>query len=106
MKDAGRLVKALGALQGNMTRMQQELESQQYEGQSAGGLVKVSMSGKGEPQRVDIDAEVLKEDAETVGDLVVAALRDAFTRKEADAKRRLAGIAGNLLPVGFRLPGM
>lgn len=102
----GKLVKSLSILQGNMAKIQKEIESSVFEGQAAGGLLKVGINGKGEAKSVTLHPDLLKESAEMIQDVMVAAINDAQRRKEAFSKDKLKGIAGGLLPVGFSLPGM
>lgn len=102
----GKMVKTLAALQGNMARIQKDIETAVFEGEAAGGLLKVSINGKGEARGAIVHPELLKEDPEMVGDILVAAINDAQRKKEAFSKDKLKGIAGGLLPVGFSIPGL
>lgn len=106
MQNPGKLIKAMTAVQANVTKIQKELAETQFEGKAGGGLVKVVVTGKGEAVSANIDAEVLKEDAETVADLFVAAFNDAANQKEALAKDKFKSVAGGLLPAGIALPNL
>lgn len=56
----------------------QAAASAEVEGSAGGGVVRVRMTGAGEPRSVHIDPAVVDpDDIETLEDLVVAALRDA-----------------------------
>lgn len=102
-----KMFKGLMDLQKKMDAVQQELGVAVFEGASAGGLVKVSMTGKGELKSVVIDPAVLtSEDAETVGDLIVVATRKAYEAKEEVAKSKLAAATAGVLPFGLKMPGM
>jgi DNA-binding YbaB/EbfC family protein len=105
MQHPGKLVKALAAMQQNVERIKAELAQSQFAGSAGGGLVRVVLTGSGEAVRVDIDPTVLEEDAETLGELVVAAINAANAEKERVSRAKLAGIAGGLLPAAIRLPG-
>ena len=88
-------------------QLQAQLAAIEVDGASGGGLVRVTLNGKGELRRIEIDPSLLKPDErETVQDLVVAAHGDAKTRLErrvADEMQKLAGTLG--LPPGLGLPG-
>jgi len=102
----GKLVKSIAALQGNMAKIQKEIEDAVFTGQAAGGLLQVSMNGKGVTTNVTVSPELLKEAPDMVGDVILAALNDANRRKEAFSKEKLKGMAGGLLPMGFSIPGL
>ena len=52
-------------------------------GESGGGMVKVTMNGKHEVKRVQIEPQVAAEDREMLEDLVAAAINDAVNKVEA-----------------------
>lgn len=101
------MFKGLAQMQQKMDTVQRELGAAIFEGTAAGGLVKVTMTGKGEIKSVVFDPAVLKsEDAGTVGDLVVVATRKAYEAKEEVAKQKLAVVTAGVLPFGMKMPGM
>lgn len=105
-KNLGGMLKGITELQKRMDAVQKEIAETNFEGSAAQGLVKVTMTGKGEVTRVTVDPTVLTEDAETVGDLVTVAAAKAYEAKEAMAKQKLSGIASGLLPMGLKIPGL
>ena len=72
------------------------------EGSVAGGAVTVTVSGTGELTGVTInptavsDPEELEENLEEIGDLVVAAYRDAKAKADALADQTLGPLAGGM----------
>jgi DNA-binding YbaB/EbfC family protein len=48
MKNLGQLMKQAQAMQSRMAEMQAELERVEMTGQAGGGMVKVTLNGKGE----------------------------------------------------------
>lgn len=102
----GKMLKSIQELQARMNTIQAELGDAVFEGEAANGLVKVSVTGKGEIKLVTIDPEVMSEGAEIVGDLVVVAARKAHDAKEVVAKQKLASVSSGLLPLGMKLPGL
>lgn len=84
-------------MQEQVVAAQAALADKTYEGTSGGGVVKATIMGSGELIPVDIDADVLDpDDAEMVGDLVVAAVNSAFVAMNADAQSSMGGLAGGL----------
>jgi nucleoid-associated protein EbfC len=82
--------------------LQAELDEMRITGQSGGGLVKVTLSGNQEPQGVEISPEALNEGAEVLSDLVLAALKDAYTMSTTTMRERMEELTGGLgLPGGF-----
>jgi nucleoid-associated protein EbfC len=82
--------------------LQAELDEMRITGQSGGGLVKVTLSGNQEPQGVEIAPEALNEGAEVLSDLVLAALKDAYTISTTTMRERMEELTGGLgLPGGF-----
>jgi DNA-binding YbaB/EbfC family protein len=93
-------------MQAKMAGLQDELATIEVIGTSGGGLVSVTITGKGELRNVKIDPSLLKpEEAEIVEDLIVAAHRDAHARAEAAIAEKMAEMTGGMgLPGGFKLP--
>jgi len=88
-----------------MEAMQAELDQIEVEGTSGGGLVSVTLSGKGEMKGVKIDPSLIKpEEKEIVEDLIVAAHADARRKAEAVMQEKMKAVAGGLpLPPGMKL---
>ena len=105
MKDLMGMMKQAQQLQARMQKVQDELSAMEISGQSGGGLVVVTLSGKGEMRSVKIDPSLLKPDeAEIVEDLIVAACQDAKGKVEAAMQSKMQEVAGGLpLPPGLKL---
>jgi DNA-binding YbaB/EbfC family protein len=106
MKNLGQMMKQAQEMQQKMGEMQERLAAAEVQGQSGGGLVKVTMSGKGEVKAVAIDPSLAKPDEiEVLEDLVLAAVNDARTKMEEYAGDQMKEVTGGLdLPGGFKLP--
>ena len=104
--DMKAIMKQAQAMQKKMEDMQQKLGEKIADGQAGGGLVKVTVSGKGELKKIDINPELLKpEEKEVLQDLIIAAFNDGKNKVESDFNSSMAGLAGELgLPPGFKLP--
>jgi len=106
MKDLGKLMKQAQELQEKMGKLQEDLGRLEVEGISGGGLVRVTLSGKGDLKAVKIDPSILQpSDAEMIEDLIVAAHNDAKKKAEERVQQETQGLLGGLpLPPGFKLP--
>ena len=92
-------------MQERMQKAQEELATREVEGQSGAGMVKVTMTGKHEVKRVQIDPKLLAEDRDMLEDLVAAAVNDAVHRVEAMTQEQMGSLtAGMQLPPGMKLP--
>lgn len=106
MKNLGKMMQQAQQLQAKMTQMQEELAELEVTGQSGAGMVKVTMNGKHEARRVEIDPSIFSsEDVAVVEDLIVAAINDAKSKAEAEMAKRMEDLTGGLgLPPGMKLP--
>ena len=100
------LMKKAQEMQSRMQDMQAEMEQTLVEGQSGGGMVRVTMTAKGTMKCLAIDASLFKpEEKDIVEDLVIAAHEDARKKSEAlMADKMKAATAGLPLPPGMKLP--
>ena len=106
MKDLGGLLKQAQAMQAKMAEFQANLEQVTVEGQSGGGMVKVTLSGKGALAKLSIDDSlIVPAEKEMLEDLVIAAHADAKAKLEERVAAEMSKITGGLpLPPGFKLP--
>ena len=104
LKDLGGLMQQAQQMQQKMKELQDQLERQEIVGSSGAGLVKVTVNGKNETRRVEIDASLFKpEDKGVVEDLIVAAANDARGKVEAAVQEQMKQITGGIpLPPGFK----
>ena len=101
----GNLMKQAQQLQENVQKAQAEIAAMEVTGESGGGMVKVTINGKHEARRVQIDPSVPMDDREMVEDLVAAAINDAVHRLEAASQQKMSGLMGGMnLPPGLKLP--
>jgi DNA-binding YbaB/EbfC family protein len=105
MRDLMGIMKQAQAMQQKMQDVQAELDTIQIEGSSGGGVVKVTMTAKGEIRAVSIDPSLLNADEkEIVEDLIVAAANDARVKAERTMQERMAEVTKGLpLPPGLKL---
>ena len=100
----GGLMKQAQQMQENMKKAQEQLGAVEVEGQSGGGMVKVTMTCHHDVKRVAIDASVM-DDREMLEDLIAAAMNDAVRKAEQTTQEKMAGFTSGLnLPAGMKLP--
>ncbi len=106
MKNLGQMLKQAQALQSKMSELQEQLAREEVSGASGGGMVQVTMSGKGEVRKVKIDPAIVNaEEIEVLEDLIVAAVNDARTKADAKVQESMGQLTGGLpLPPGFKFP--
>jgi DNA-binding YbaB/EbfC family protein len=105
MKNLMGVMKQMGEMQARMQKMQEDLGAMEIAGQAGGGLVKVTLNGKGEMKKVSIDPSLMKpEEVEILEDLIVAAAQDARAKLDVEVQAKMQEIAGGLpLPPGLKL---
>lgn len=106
MKNLGNLMKQAQQMQARMAELQARLAEIDVAGAAGGGMVQVTVNGKGEMRRVKIDPALLKaEEVEVLEDLLVAASNDAKAKVEAMMAEEMQKLTGGLnLPPGMKLP--
>ncbi len=106
MKNLGQMMKQAQEMQAKMAELQEQLARTEVTGSAGGGMVQVTLNGKGEMRAVTIDPALV--DPNVVGvleDLIVAATNDAKSKAEAKVAEKMRELTGGLdLPPGFSLP--
>ena len=92
-------------MQDNLKKAQEELGGLEVEGQSGGGMVKVTLTGKMECRSVRIDPSVLS-DQEMLEDLVAAAFNAAVRKAEETSNEKMGKLTAGMpgLPGGMKFP--
>jgi len=106
MKNLGNMMKQAQQMQQRMQEMQAQLDQVEMEGASGGGLVKVTVSGKGDLKRISLDKSLMDpEETEVLEDLIIAAFTDAKAKVESHVSSEMSKVTGGLkLPPGMKLP--
>ncbi len=106
MKNLGQMMKQAQEMQAKMAELQAQLARTEVTGAAGGGMVQVTLNGKGEMRAITIDPALA--DPGEVGvleDLIVAATNDAKSKAEAKVAEKMRELTGGLdLPPGFSLP--
>ena len=101
----GNIMKQAQAMQENVQKMQEELANIEVCGESGAGMIKVTMSGRHDVTKVELDPSLLNEDKEILEDLLAAAVNDAVRKVEASNKDKMGDLASGFnLPAGFKMP--
>ncbi len=101
----GNLMKQAQQMQENLQRAQEQIAAMEVTGESGAGLVRITMTGRHDVKRVEIDPSLMQEDKAMLEDLIAAAVNDAVRRVEQLSKDKLSGLtAGMALPPGMKLP--
>ena len=110
--DMQQLLAAAQQMQEQLMTAQQELAETEVQGTAGGGLVTAQVNGQGELVDLSIAPEVIDpadpaETAQTVADLVLAAVRDAYRAAGDLQQQKMGPLAGAIggLGSGMGLPG-
>jgi DNA-binding YbaB/EbfC family protein len=86
------LMKQAAKMQEQLIAAQQAAAEQIVEGQAGGGVVKVTVTGGGEFQKVEIDPSAVDpDDVGMLEDLVLAAIHDAMGKVHALTQQAMGG---------------
>jgi hypothetical protein len=101
----GNMMKQAQEMQEKMKKAQEEIANLEVTGEAGAGMVKVTMTGRHDVKRVEIDPSLMDDDKELVEDLVAAAINAAVRKVEETTKEKMAGATDGLnLPPGMNLP--
>lgn len=99
MQQAQRMQKDM---ESNIKKAKEELAQTEVHAEAGGGLVKVTMTCRHVVKRIEINPELLQDDADMIEDLIAAAMNDAARQAEAISEDKLkAANAGTGLPPGL-----
>ncbi|MBK1849795.1 MULTISPECIES: YbaB/EbfC family nucleoid-associated protein [unclassified Marinobacter] len=105
LNDMGGLMKKAQKMQEEMQKAQEEAAKAEIVGESGAGMVKVTMNGRHDVRRVEIDPSLMTEEKDVLEDLLAAAVNDAVRRVEANQKDAMSGMMSGLgMPPGFKMP--
>ena len=91
------MIKQAQKMQQDMLKMQEEMESKEYDATAGGGMVKAVVNGKHEVLSLPINPEAVDpEDVEMLQDMVVAAVNEAMRKAEAEAAQNMSKLTGGL----------
>ena len=101
----GDMMKKAQKMQEEMQKAQEEIAKAEVTGEAGAGLVKVTMNGRHDVRKVDIDSSLMTEEKDILEDLLAAAVNDAVRRVEENQKEKMSGMMSGMgLPPGFKMP--
>tara|TARA_B100000378_G_C17916334_1_gene368053 strand:+ start:197 stop:577 length:381 start_codon:yes stop_codon:yes gene_type:complete len=101
----GGLMKQAQEMQEKMQQVQEEIAQMEVSGEAGAGMIKVTMNGRHDVSRVEIDPSLMQEDKELLEDLLAAAVNDASRKVETQSKARMEEVSSGLnLPPGMKMP--
>ena len=104
MTDFQQLMQLGQKLQSKMTQIQESLESTSVSATSGGGMVSVTVDGKGQVKQVQIDPGCVDpQDVEILEDLVLAAITEAQSKAQSVYEQEMRKATGGL---PMNIPGL
>ena len=101
----GNMMKQAQQMQEKMQKAQEEIAKLEVTGEAGAGMVKVTMTGRHDVKRVEINPSLMDDDKELLEDLVAAAINAAVRKVEETTKEKMAGATDGMnLPPGMNLP--
>jgi DNA-binding YbaB/EbfC family protein len=105
MKDLMNMMKAAQEMKGRMEEFQSKIADMTAEGRSGGGLVVVTLNGKGELKGLKIDPSLVSDDVSVLEDLIIAAHKDAKGKVEYEMNAKMQEMTAGLpIPPGLKFP--
>lgn len=99
------MIKQAQKIQEDMTALQEDLDTREYEIKAGGGVVTVKINGKLEVTSLDISPEIVDpDDIETLSDIVTAAVNEAIKKVNSVNSEEMSKITGGLNVPG--IPGL
>lgn len=99
MQQAQRMQKEV---ESNIKKAKEELAQVEVHAEAGRGLVKVTMTARHVVKRIEINPELLQDDADMIEDLIAAAMNDASRQAEVISEEKLKSAnSGMGLPPGL-----
>ena len=101
-QNLGNLMKEAQKMQQEMQKAQQQLSELVVTGESGGGLVKITMNGRHNALKAEINKSLLEKDVDMLEDLILAAINNAVNKVEVASKEKITKLTAGLnIPTDF-----
>ena len=91
------MIRQAQKMQEQMTELQSELDSREYEFKARGGAVTILIDGKKQIKQLTIEPEIVDpDDIETLTDILTAGFNEAIKRVEETNQKEMESITGNV----------
>jgi nucleoid-associated protein EbfC len=101
MFDINNMSKMLEGMQENATKLQAELESKTFSVKTGGGMIELSLNGKGEVIDLNVDDSLLSDKA-SLEILLIGAINDANKMVLDNQKNSAMNMLGGMNPFGAK----
>jgi nucleoid-associated protein EbfC len=100
--DVNSIMQQAQQMQAKLIRIQQDLAQKTVQGSSGGGMVIVTVNGRGEVLAIAIEKEMISpNEADMLQDLIVAATNDGLRRAKELSRQEMGKLTG-----GMNIPGI
>ena len=99
------LMKQAQQMQEQLKKAQEELKASEFVGSAGGGMVKVTLNGKFEMKKLELDGSLLNIDEKDIlEDLIIAAYNDAKNKVDDKMQNGVKDVTGGMNLGGLKLP--
>ena len=104
MTDFSKILYKAKELEAKMKESQQKIKDIRVEGVAGSNSVKIILDGEGEMQKIELSADIMKEDKNIIEDLIIAAHNNAKSQLKSKTSEEISKATGGLGIPGFKWP--